>query len=80
MEEKNKDVGVQTPPDIVQVIKNFEDVFEQPRGLPPTRSSDHRIPLKADSSPVNANPYKCPYVHKSKIEKIVKEMLQSGIV
>lgn len=55
-------------------------MFEQPRGLHPTRSSDHRIPLKADSSPVNANPYKCPYVHKSKIEKIVKEMLQSGIV
>ncbi|KAL8089957.1 hypothetical protein AgCh_039426 [Apium graveolens] len=38
--------------------------------------------LKDDegNDPVSSNPYICPYVQKNEIEKIVKEMLASGIV
>lgn len=69
-----------TPPAIQQVLDDYTDVFSEPTGLPPKRTHDHKIPLKPDSNPVNNNPYKCPYVHKQEIEKIVKEMLKSGIV
>lgn len=68
------------PPDISIVLEDFADVFATPKGLPPTRSHDHRIPLQSNTTPVNSNPYKCPYIQKSEIEKIVKEMLETGIV
>lgn len=29
---------------------------------------------------MSSNPYRCPYVQKNKIEKIIKEMLASGII
>lgn len=44
------------------------------------RSHDHKIPLKSGSLPINTNPYKCPFVHKTEIENIVKKMLTSGII
>ncbi|XP_074328019.1 uncharacterized protein LOC141665930 [Apium graveolens] len=50
------------PQEIKSLLDEYMDVFAEPKGLPPPRSHDHRIPLKTDSSPVNSNPYKCPYV------------------
>jgi hypothetical protein len=32
-----------------ELLDKFENVFEEPRGLPPKRSHDHRILLKEDS-------------------------------
>lgn len=61
------------PKEVNKVFEEFADVFAEPKGLPPQRSHDHIIFLKTDSSPVNSNPYSCPYVHKSEIERIVKE-------
>jgi hypothetical protein len=50
------------------------------KGLPPTRSHDHRILLKEDSTPVCVRPYRYPYFQKIEIEKIVRELLQSGVI
>lgn len=72
--------GMAVSPPIQEVLNDYTDVFTEPTGLPPSRNHDHKIPLKPDSHPVNTNPYKCPYVHKQEIEKIDKEMLESGIV
>lgn len=66
--------------EVTGLTEEYQDVFDEPKGLPPQLSHDHKIPLKLDSIPVNANPYKCPYIHKTEIEKVVKEMLTSGIV
>ncbi|XP_074328095.1 uncharacterized protein LOC141666008 [Apium graveolens] len=41
-------VEVPTPailPEIQTLIKNYPDIFEEPKGLPPSRSHDHHIPL-----------------------------------
>lgn len=58
----------------------IEGLVTEPNELPPPRIHDHLIPLKEGSNPVSSNPYRCPFVQKKEIEKIVREMLTSGIV
>ncbi|KAG6515796.1 hypothetical protein ZIOFF_026226 [Zingiber officinale] len=54
--------------------------FAEPKGLPPSCSHDHHIPLISGSAPANVRPYRYPYIHKEEIKKIVQEMLQASIV
>lgn len=62
------------------VINEFEDVFQLPQGLPPRREQDHAINLKTGAEIPHIRPYRYPHYQKNEIEKIVKEMLQTGIV
>ena len=46
-----------TPVALSPILKKFEDLFQEPTGLPPKRGAfDHRIPLKGDAKPVNIRP------------------------
>lgn len=47
------------------VLKDFQDVFAVPTGLPPARSQDHHIPLLLGTAPVNVKPYRYPHFQKS---------------
>ena len=44
------------------------------------RSQDHSIPLVPGAPPANVRPYRYPHFQKDQIERIVKEMLASGII
>lgn len=68
------------PSPVQTIINSYEDIFQTPKSLPPTRKEDHLIPIMEGSHPVNLNPYKCPYLQRIEIEKMVKEMLDSGII
>ena len=46
------------PEEIQQVIASFADIFEEPTGLPPRRSCDHKMPLVEGACPVNIRPYR----------------------
>jgi hypothetical protein len=70
----------QLDPRIAQVIKQFQSVFESPKGLPPSRSCDHTIPLLPGAQPVFIRPYRYAPVVKDEIERQVSEMLDSGII
>nr|GEZ84427.1 reverse transcriptase [Tanacetum cinerariifolium] len=61
-------------------IHQYKNVFDEPKGLPPARRHDHKIPLKEGSRPISQRPYRIPYLQKSEIEKQVKEILSSGII
>ncbi|XP_026451259.1 uncharacterized protein LOC113351504 [Papaver somniferum] len=58
-------------------LKKF---LKKPKGLPPSRSLDHKISLKTGSDPTSQRPYKCPYVHKSVVESLFYEMFSSGVI
>lgn len=59
----------------------FEHLFLEPHGLPPTRGVfDHRIPLKEGASLVSIRPYRYPLKQKDIIERLTEEMLNSGII
>lgn len=68
------------PPEIQQLVQHYSTVFDPPCQLPPSRSCDHSIPLIPGAAPIYARPYRFSPVIKDKVEKQVKEMLQSGII
>jgi len=67
-------------PQLTQLLKEYEDIFEEPRSLPPHRSHDHRIILKEGTSPISVRPYRYPVLQKDMIEQTVEEMLEAGVV
>ncbi|CAA2966835.1 Hypothetical predicted protein [Olea europaea subsp. europaea] len=68
------------PSRILEVIHHFPRVFEEPKRLLSPRSHDHHIHLKEGSHLFKIRPHRCPFIQKTKIEKLIKEMLQTGII
>lgn len=66
------DNGIGT--EVTEILNQFNDVFDLPPGLPPPREVDHQIVLHEGQGPVNVRLY------KSEIEKLIREMLASGII
>jgi len=61
-----------TLPMVTKLLQQFEDFFQEPRGLPPSSGVyDHRIPLKTDAKPVSTRPYR--YLLK---QKIMEQLVQ----
>ncbi|KAJ0034378.1 hypothetical protein Pint_26465 [Pistacia integerrima] len=67
-------------PLIYDLLNQYPKVFSKPTGLLPTQNHDHHIELQLGAQPVCVGLYRYPHFQKSEIEKIVHEMLQSGIV
>jgi len=58
----------------------YQELFKEPRGFSPLKSHDHNIPLKKGSNPVNLRSYRHLSIQKDVVERMVKEMLDSGII
>jgi hypothetical protein len=71
---------IETEPFFVNLLDQFQEVFGEPTGLPPNRDHNHNIVLQPGAKPVCVEPYRYPYFQKTKIEKIVNDMLSSGII
>ncbi|KAG8490490.1 hypothetical protein CXB51_013599 [Gossypium anomalum] len=63
-----------------QLLAYFDDIFQVPKGLPPYRLHDHKIPLKNDGVVIKMISYRYPAIQKNEIEKLIREMLQAGII
>lgn len=68
------------PISVQPLIKEFQNVFEEPMSLPPFRTHFHSIPLIPNASPPNIRPYRYPHSQKTEIEKQVKELLSAGFI
>lgn len=62
------------------VLKRYEDVFTWPKELPPQRNIEHHIHLKQGTNLVNVRPYRYAFQQKTKMEKLMDEMLKSGVI
>ena len=63
-----------------EVLKEFQNVFKEVEGLPPSRSHDHKISLIEGAKPVNIQPYRYGSLQKDVIEKMTQEMPNSGVI
>jgi len=68
------------PEQIENLLLEFMEVFQEPKGIPPRRSHDRSIMLKEGTSPISVRPYRYPYYQKSEIEKLIKELLVMGTI
>ncbi|XP_051141300.1 uncharacterized protein LOC127258493 [Andrographis paniculata] len=66
--------------EIVTLLQEYQHLFELPVGLPPKRSMDHRIPTKPNIGPIKQHAYRYPMLQMREIEKLVDEMLQTGVI
>ncbi|KFK33220.1 hypothetical protein AALP_AA6G346300 [Arabis alpina] len=64
----------------VRTLEEFQDVFTEPQGFPPSRGREHTISLEPGSKPVSVRPFRYPHVQKEEIEKQVASMLGAGII
>ena len=73
--------GQEAVPDlVVQLLTQFEQVFQEPQGLPPHRERDHAITIQEGTKSPNLRPYKYPHYQKDEIEKMVRDMLTAEII
>lgn len=79
--EPETEVFVSRIPAFLQpLIAKYQNIFQTPKTLPPKRTHDHQIPLKAATDPINVRPYKYSTYQKTEIEKLVAEMLKNGVI
>ena len=76
-EEKGKQGA---PVAMQKLLTRFEQVFAEPKGLPPSRGREHAITLTQGSNPVSVRPFRYPHVQKEEIERQVAVMLKAGII
>ena len=64
-------------PESQGLIQKYKKLFEDlPMELPPERRIEHIIEIKSGSSPVNVKPYRYPHHHKTKIERLIHDLLK----
>ncbi len=68
------------PVEVQKVLELHAHIFQDPKGLPPKRNQDHRIPLQPGVKPINVRPYRHSYEQKNEVEKQVAELLKSNFI
>ncbi|GMI77908.1 hypothetical protein HRI_001460100 [Hibiscus trionum] len=68
------------PQEIQLILKKFSGIFEEPKGLPPDRGHEHKIELVDERVAVKVKPYRHPAYQKDEIERLIGEMLESGVI
>ncbi|KAH9791984.1 hypothetical protein KPL71_003946 [Citrus sinensis] len=64
----------------IDLLHSYRNLFLQPTTLPPHRTVDHKIHLLPNTTPINVRPYRYPNFQKNEIEKLIREMLEQGII
>jgi hypothetical protein len=69
------------PEGLNNMLDKYNTIFQDlPRGLPPVQSRDHIIELIPRSALVRGKYYRQSHQHKTKIECLVQELLDYGII
>jgi hypothetical protein len=53
-----KDCDAKLKNDLVEIVSNYDDVFQVPKGLPPKRQVEHEIQLQQDVPLPNIGMYR----------------------
>jgi len=74
------DLPAHTDPELALLLQTYQDVFQSPHGLPPSRVHDHAIHLLPNTTFIKVRPYRYPHCQKDEIERLVSDMLAEGVI
>jgi len=66
--------------ELVDVVNQYGDVFQEPKGLPPKRGIQHEIQLQQDCPLPNIGMYRMSIMESLEIKKQVQELLDKGVI
>ncbi|KAD4584125.1 hypothetical protein E3N88_21726 [Mikania micrantha] len=79
-QHENKVGDLHSDAQLESLLNSFQNIFEIPKGLPPSRSCDHRILLKDEKVNLNLKPYRYMGIQKTVIEDMTQELLDTGVI
>lgn len=68
------------PKEIQTLVNQFDKIFAEPTGVPPTRAYTHSIPLLPGSQPFRLKPYRYTPFQKDEIEQQVTQLLKTNMI
>ena len=66
--------------DLVEVLNQYGEMFQEPKGFPPKRGIQHEIQLQQDCPLPNIGMYKISVMESAEIKKKIQELLDKGII
>lgn len=67
-------------PQIQSLVHKFKALFDEPTGVPPSRSMVHRIPLMNGTQSFRLRPYRYTSAQKDEIEQQVLTLLKNQMI
>nr|XP_016446293.1 PREDICTED: uncharacterized protein LOC107771447 [Nicotiana tabacum] len=66
--------------EVLELLGQYKEVFQEPRGLPPSQDCDHAIELLPGAKLINLRPYRYSFEQKNVIEEIIANILKAQTV
>ena len=77
-EETSKEVVI--PPDLIPVVSEFADVFQDIPGIPPSRGIDFVIDLTPGTRPIARAPYRMAPAEMRELRDQIEQFLGQGFI
>jgi hypothetical protein len=66
--------------DLYEVVNQYDEMFQEPKGLPPRRGIQHEIQLQQDCPLPNIGMYRMSVMENAEIKKQIQELLDKGVI
>jgi hypothetical protein len=66
--------------DLFEVVNQYDEMFKEPKGLPPIRGIQHEIQLQQDSPLPNIGMYRMSVMENAEIKKQIQELLDKWVI
>lgn len=65
---ENKQLTLEKQAELDEILGGFEQIFQEPKGLPPNRQMNHQIPVKMGMDRVNVRLYRYPHFLRQRLK------------
>ena len=66
--------------ELIEIISEYDYLFQYPKGLPPKREIQHEIQLQQDVPLPNIAMYRMSVMQNEEIKKQVQELIEKGVI
>ena len=66
--------------DLYEVVNQYDEMFQEPKGLPPRRGIQHEIQLQRDCPLPNIGMYRMSVMENVEIKKQIQEFLEKWVI